>query len=200
MAGGRKLEFDKDQALEAAMNVFWKKGFLGASLSDLTEGMSINKPSLYATFGNKESLFIQATHHYMDKYSKPKVALLHSGKPLRERLMDYLLAVVTSQCDDQHPKGCYVALCVAEAAAETMPDDAEKMITEAGNFALILLRDFLQTDTEAQALKLNENAEEHALFLVTVINGTAAMARAGKTLEELGSVIKHALVGIGLST
>ncbi len=131
MAGGRKLEFDKEQALEAAMCVFWKKGFVGASLSDLTEGMGINKPSLYATFGNKEALFIQATQHYLDKYSKPKTELL-------------------------------------------------------------------QTDAEAKTLGLSNDAESHALFLVTTINGTAAMARAGKTLSELETVIDHALQGVGL--
>ena len=62
MAGGRQRSFDKQQALENAMRVFWQKGFIGASLMDLTESMGINKPSMYAAFGNKEQLFIQATN------------------------------------------------------------------------------------------------------------------------------------------
>ena len=66
MSGGRKIAFDKQHALAAAMHVFWKKGFSGASLADLTTAMGINKPSLYAAFGNKESLFIQ---HYELSYN-----------------------------------------------------------------------------------------------------------------------------------
>lgn len=199
MAGGRKLEFDKQQALEAAMHVFWKKGFLGASLADLTEGMGINKPSLYAAFGNKESLFVQATEHYLNTYAKPKNEhLYHTGTPLRERLRNYLLAILSGQCDENNPKGCYVSLCVAEAAGETMPAQAQNTVTRAGNYAQALLTEFLQTDDEAKALQLDQEAESIALFLVTTVNGTAAMARAGKGYAELETVIDRALTGIGL--
>ena len=54
---GRPRAFDTDLALDQAMQLFWRKGFLGTSLSDLTEAMGINRPSLYAAFGNKEALF-----------------------------------------------------------------------------------------------------------------------------------------------
>src|SRR5687768_6308442 len=61
---GRPREFDADDALDKAMRVFWRKGYLGASLSDLTSAMGINRPSLYAAFGNKEELFRQAVLRY----------------------------------------------------------------------------------------------------------------------------------------
>ena len=76
MAGGRKREFDKQNALNAAMKVFWNKGYLGASLTDLTEGMGINKPSMYSAFGNKEKLFLEATQYYIDHHAKPHAELL----------------------------------------------------------------------------------------------------------------------------
>lgn len=199
MAGGRKLEFDKQQALEAAMQVFWKKGFLGASLADLTEGMGINKPSLYAAFGNKESLFVQATEHYLDTYAKPKIEHLYQADTsLRERLRNYLLAIVSGQCDEDCPKGCYVSLCVAEAAGDAMPEKAQDTVTLAGNFAQTLLTEFFQSDEESVALHLDKEAESIALFLVTTVNGTASMARAGKDYAELENVIDRALAGIGL--
>src|ERR1700724_62726 len=61
---GRPRAFDVEKALHGAMQVFWRKGYLGTSLSDLTEAMGINRPSLYAAFGNKESLFRKALDHY----------------------------------------------------------------------------------------------------------------------------------------
>ena len=69
---GRPRGFDTDQALDKAMRVFWEKGYLGTSLSDLTKAMGINRPSLYAAFGNKESLFRKA----IDRYARGPSAYL----------------------------------------------------------------------------------------------------------------------------
>ena len=61
---GRPRNFDADTALDRALEVFWRHGFQGASLSELTEAMGLNKPSLYATFGDKESLYLKALDRY----------------------------------------------------------------------------------------------------------------------------------------
>src|ERR1700739_1446501 len=61
---GRPRGFDEDAALEAAMRVFWKKSYEGATMADLTEAMGINRSSMYAAFGDKESLF----HRVMERY------------------------------------------------------------------------------------------------------------------------------------
>jgi AcrR family transcriptional regulator len=63
---GRPRAFDLDAALERAMNVFWAKGYEGASLSELTRAMRINRPSLYAAFGNKEQLFRRVLDRYVN--------------------------------------------------------------------------------------------------------------------------------------
>src|SRR3982751_2569462 len=69
---GRPREFDVDEALAAALRVFWAKGYEGASLSDLTEAMGITRPSLYAAFGNKEALF----HKALELYEREKLAYI----------------------------------------------------------------------------------------------------------------------------
>src|SRR6266566_6849635 len=66
MAGGRPRGFDVDEALDRALEVFWRQGYEGTALSDLTAAMGINRPSLYATFGNKEALFRQVLDRYAD--------------------------------------------------------------------------------------------------------------------------------------
>jgi len=199
MAGGRKLEFDKQQALEAAMQVFWHKGYLGASLSDLTSSMGINKPSMYSTFGNKEKLFLQATEHYIETYAKIHLAYLSQpDKPLRTRLKEYLLSVIATQCDASTPMGCYVTLCMAEIASGELPDQARELISQASVFMPAMLEDLFNQDQEAIALGLDKTAKSNAISLAALLNGTAAMARLDYSLEELEPAIDNALDGIGL--
>src|SRR5271163_1420784 len=102
---GRPRAFDVEKALDGAMHVFWRKGYLGTSLSDLTDAMGINRPSLYAAFGNKESLFRKALEHY----SKGPSAYL--GEALREPnaravFERVLRGVVDLLTDPQTPTTC----------------------------------------------------------------------------------------------
>src|ERR1700761_3152002 len=66
MPSGRTRQFDTDKALGQALEVFWARGYEGATLPELTRAMGINRPSLYAAFGNKEGLYYQALEHYRD--------------------------------------------------------------------------------------------------------------------------------------
>src|SRR5215470_17599780 len=118
MAMGRPREFDVDQALERALQVFWRKGYEGASLPDLTQAMGINRPSLYAAFGNKEALFRKA----LDRYAEGPAAYLGAAlneptaRAIAERLLHGTSDLVT---DPRNPRGCLIvhgALACGEAA------------------------------------------------------------------------------------
>src|ERR1700687_480877 len=102
---GRPRSFDLGKALDAGMLVFWRKGYEGASLSDLTRAMGINRPSLYAAFGDKEALFRKA----LDRYDEGPAAYV------REALKQPTVRAVTEQLlrgaaklstDPHHPPGC----------------------------------------------------------------------------------------------
>src|SRR6266513_167309 len=104
-ARGRPRAFDPDAALERAMHVFWAKGYEGASLSDLTRAMRINRPSLYAAFGNKEQLFRKVLDRYMDGpvayFSKALAA-----PKAREVVEEIFLGTVRMADDPTVPAGC----------------------------------------------------------------------------------------------
>ncbi len=194
MAGGRQRSFDKQQALEQAMRVFWQKGYVGASLMDLTESMGINKPSMYAAFGNKEQLFIQATQNYLEKYAAGHAVFLEQQNlPVSTRLKNYLLSAVASQCGKDGPKGCYLSVCVTEAASLDMPADAHDTVNQAKIMAEDLLTDFFQKAQAKNELSKQHAASDLAQFFVTLLHGTAAMARADKSLTELEQSIDLAL-------
>lgn len=200
MVAGRKKIFDEATALEVAMNVFWEKGYIGASLADLTQRMGINKPSLYSAFGNKESLFIRATKLYAEKKIKTLSNLLKDKTiPLQQRIKTYMMSVVSVQCESKNAKGCYLVLCEAEVASGEIPKQASELLTEAGNYVQALLENVLINDDEAKLLDLDKDAKMKALCLASTLRGTASMARCGHNIAELESVIDHSLKGIGLT-
>src|SRR5256714_9940472 len=115
---GRPRAFDPDAALERAMHVFWAKGYEGASLSDLTRAMRINRPSLYAAFGNKEELFRKVLDRYMNG------PLAYFGKALaapkaRDVIEQIFLGAANMPSDPRTTAGCLVvqgALACGDAA------------------------------------------------------------------------------------
>ncbi len=195
MAGGRQLAFDKEQALQNAMKVFWEKGFLGASLTDLTDSMGIKKPSMYATFGNKEALFVQATEYYLQNFASNHLAFLQDTKQAaKARLQNYMMSVIAAQCSDNLPKGCYISLSVSESASGALPEEAMSCIQEAAHCSIEALTQFFQ---EHQASFNTAFAPaDKALYLISVLHGTAAMARANKSLSELTPVVGQAMLAL----
>src|SRR5205823_12481892 len=102
---GRPRAFDPDTALERAMHVFWAKGYEGASLSDLTKAMRINRPSLYAAFGDKEHLFRRA----LDRYAAGPAAYACEAlkEPTARAVVERLLySTVDAMGDSRNPRGC----------------------------------------------------------------------------------------------
>src|SRR5260370_29418269 len=104
---GRPRAFDPDLALDRAMHVFWAKGYEGASLSNLTRAMRINRPSLYAAFGNKEQLFGKVLDRYMDG------PVAYFGKALakpraRDVVEQILFGAAKMAGDPRLPSGCLI--------------------------------------------------------------------------------------------
>lgn len=199
MTSGRKKLFDENTALNAAMDVFWQKGYVGASLADLTKRMGINKPSMYSAFGNKEALFVKATQCYIDTKMKPLIALLfEENVTLKKRLKNHMMSIVSMQCDTSDAKGCYLVLCQSELVSGDIPEQAEQLLKEADAMPIQVYTELFNTDVEAIKLGLNNNAQANALSLYTVLKGTASMARSGIDKSALEYSIDSILVGIGV--
>ena len=125
---GRPRAFDPDAALDRAMHVFWAKGYEGASLSDLTRAMRINRPSLYAAFGNKEELFRKVLDRYMNG------PLAYFGEALgaakaRDVVERIFLGAANMARDPRMPAGCLVvqgALACGDAARSVRKEIAAR--------------------------------------------------------------------------
>jgi AcrR family transcriptional regulator len=197
---GKRRSFDESTALNAAMNVFWQKGYVGASLTDLTKEMGINKPSMYSTFGNKEALFVKATQCYIETKMKPHMALLFAPDlSLKNRLKNHMMSIVTMQCSDEQAKGCYLVLCQSELVSGDIPEQAKLILEDAEVIPKQLYVDFFNQDLEAIALGLNKNADANSLSVYTLLKGTASMARSGVAKSQLEYTVDSMLKGIGVN-
>jgi AcrR family transcriptional regulator len=108
---GRPREFDRDAALEAAMFLFWRKGFAATSMNDLCDAMGVRSPSLYAAFGSKEALYLEAIEHYVRTQGPPVWDKLAEGPTARVGIENLLVAGTESLPKSRAtPAGCMAML------------------------------------------------------------------------------------------
>jgi AcrR family transcriptional regulator len=195
MTAGRRRSFDEAQALETAMRVFWRRGYQGTSLSDLTAALGINKPSLYAAFGNKEQLFARALAHYGHHHGLPLVTHLlePADAPLRERVRAYLTAAARLLTDPALPGGCLVAQSSCEAGGGGLPDAALRSLAGVRGETRRVLAEVFAREQAAGRLAAGHDPEALARYLMTLMMGMAAMARGGTDLAALAPVIDLAV-------
>ena len=191
MNAGRKRAFDKAEALDKAMRVFWNNGYSGTSLKDLTEALGINKPSLYAAFGNKKQLFITALEHYMSLYGAPLLNLLTHPEDasLAERLRSYLKGVIDLVTDRKSPQGCLFVKSSCESGGTTMPEDISASLQGMGLATERALTELLVIEQERGQLPSQTNPNEIAGYLLSIMYGLSVLARRGKPRKELEAIV-----------
>lgn len=187
---GRPRQFDVDRALDEALHVFWSKGYEGTSLSDLTEAMGINRPSLYAAFDGKETLFRKALEKYLQgpaTYVQQALAEPRA-KDVARRLLE---GAAQNLAGDGHPKGCLMvqtALTCGEESAGVR--DLLLSHRKAGEAAL---RDRFERSRKEGDLPRSADAAALAKYLTTVLYGISVHATGGATKRDLQKVVEIAL-------
>jgi AcrR family transcriptional regulator len=187
---GRPRAFDPDAALERAMHVFWAKGYEGASLSDLTQAMRINRPSLYAAFGNKEQLFRKVLDRYVDG------PLAYFGKALatpkaRDVIEQIFFGAARMASDPRLPAGCLMvqgALACGDAASSVRKEAAARRVASE-----VALRRRLQGAKREGDLPQNADPAALARYVMTVLQGMAVQGGDGASRDQLRRVAQLAL-------
>ncbi|WP_126455712.1 TetR/AcrR family transcriptional regulator [Sulfuriflexus mobilis] len=194
MSAGRQRTFNKEDALTKAMEVFWRNGYSGTSLSDLTEAMGINKPSLYAAFGNKEQLYVSALNEYVLKFGVPHFdKLLAPNLSLKQRVSDYLESIAEMVADSTLPGGCFLTSSTCEAGSDCLPSDALRTVSKINETSTNAFVNFFKDEQEKGNLPLTSSSGVLADFLLTMQFGLAVMARNGIKQDRLEQVINHAV-------
>jgi AcrR family transcriptional regulator len=188
---GRPREFDRDVALQEAMLVFWRKGFLATSMNDLCHAMGIRSPSLYAAFGSKEALYIEAVGHYAKTIGPSVWGHLTDGPDARACVESLLLAAVGSMPEcGMTPAGCLVTLA---ALSEECPGEIPDVIKTVRLNCLDMLRARLNEALVAGQLPCGTDVDRLSRFYLGVFQGIAIQARDGATSAELQGVAETAM-------
>jgi AcrR family transcriptional regulator len=193
MGMGRPREFDADVALDQAMEVFWRHGYEGATIAQLTEAMGINPPSLYACFGNKEGLLKAA----LDRYTKlrgvwmDEVVAAPTARDVAERM---LMGIADKQTDPANPPGCLLVQggIACGSGSENVPFELAARRAENED----QLRDrFVRAKAEGD-LKPTSDPAALARYVSAVSVGMGVMASSGSDREALRQVADVAVQAV----
>lgn len=187
---GRPRQFDRESALHAAMLVFWRKGFLATSMNDLCDAMGIRSPSLYAAFGSKENLYIEAVRRY-DAVGRSLIwDHVADGPDARGGMRSVLLAAARVMPENQDsPAGCLVTLAGGEACMETLADATKQVRLD----ALAILCERIERAVATGELPRSTNVASLGRFYLSVVQGMAVQARDGADQAELEGMAEAAM-------
>lgn len=190
MAKGRPREFDAEAALDAALRVFWEKGYEGASLPDLTRAMGINRPSLYAAFGNKEALFRRAIDRYLSGPADHGIRALQepTAKRVAERVLRGGIELVT---DPANPVGCFLVQSALACGNSADPIRKELAARRAANEYALAAR-FARARIEGD-LPADVDPADLARYVACLSYGLAVQAAGGASRAELTRMVDRFL-------
>lgn len=188
---GRPRSFDRQDALRRALEVFWQQGFDNASLTDLTQAMGINSPSLYATFGSKEALFKEAVGLYIDTEGSGIWEQVSSAPTAREAVAHVMNASAKAFTRGPEPRGCLIVLAAPQmqGANPTVCDELKRRRGE----NITVLEQRLQRAVSDTELPASTDCRAIANYYATVQHGMSIQARDGASRETLQGIADCAM-------
>jgi AcrR family transcriptional regulator len=190
---GRPRSFDRDAALAAAMQVFWRRGYDGASMAELTAEMGINAPSLYAAFGSKEGLFQETLRLYLETEDCEGRNRLFGAPTARDGLHAMLRHSARSLTRANLPHGCMLILGDANSSAQNA--GVHKSLCNWRREIQAALEQRLRQGIADGDVPAAADVAGIAAFYLTVLQGLSLRARDGATRDALTQIVDTALAG-----
>ncbi|MEM7009791.1 MAG: TetR/AcrR family transcriptional regulator [Thermodesulfobacteriota bacterium] len=183
---GRPYEFDKDETLSKAMDVFWEKGYKATSIQDLVDHMGIKRGSIYNTFGDKHSLFIAAVEHYGEEVTSRMINVLESdGSPV-ENIRQFFESIVNTPADKK-TRGCLISNTVVELAPHD--DQAAHAVKKILDKIQNAFYNCLNRAVQMGELPKDTNTKVLSQFLATSTHGLIVTGKSALDPKEVKDVV-----------
>jgi len=187
----RQKEFDRDEVLHKAMEVFWTRGYEGASIQDLVKHMGINRQSIYDTFGDKHSLFLQALDRYCEFQSRKVFDVLERPGSMKRNLRQLFEETVAKALSAEGRRGCFVGNSMSELAGRCKAT-ANRTCNSVASAEKIFRR-ALERGREQGELPRVRDTRAVARFLYCNLQGLLLIAKATRDRKLLSDVVKVTL-------
>ncbi|MDA0691736.1 MAG: TetR/AcrR family transcriptional regulator [Nitrospinae bacterium] len=191
---GRPREFDSDQALQAAMQVFWSKGYEATSLADLITAMNISKSSFYQTFENKHQLFQNCINYYQDRFISDLIDSLKKAKTGRTFIEDTFMSMAEKARPKSDRRGCLILNCVSEFAQKDPV--ISKIITKSIQQMTDVFLSAVKRAQQEGGIPANKKPLPLARYLLSSMNGLTTMIKAGAGTTEIKEVTQVVLAAL----
>jgi AcrR family transcriptional regulator len=190
MPSGRVRQFDADVALDRALDVFWARGYEGATLPELTKAMGINRPSLYAAFGNKEKLFRKA----LDRYQTGPMSFLTEAlkEPSARAAAEAIFSgFIRMQRNREKARGCLVVTGALASGDEA--ETVRQILAQLRQSIVAVFRKRFERAVEDGDLPKGTDCATLGRYIATILNGLAVQAASGTPEKELRLVAALAM-------
>ena len=191
MERGRPRNFDRASALRRAMEVFWERGYEGTSLSDLTEAMGIERPSLYAAFGCKEALFREAVDLYNETEGIPAQRVLETAPTARQAIEAMLRDYATTYTQAGKPPGCMIVLSALLGTPQNK--EVRDHLARHRRQSRIALKARIARGMVEGDVPQTADPERIGGFYATLLEGLSIQARDGASRHDLEAIIDGAM-------
>jgi AcrR family transcriptional regulator len=185
----RPRSFDPDEALDLARDVFWQKGFQGASLDDITAATGLNKPSLYAAFGDKDALFLKVLDRYHARIVANAERILKEGPAARDAIERWLTSFVPFCSGIKGSRGCLSVNTAADGAADQKA--VRKRIERFNRKLEQLLSNRLRADRAQFSATFDPDAAAHTIMAIYL--GLMVMAKDAPDAARVRATVNQAM-------
>ncbi|WP_377306568.1 TetR/AcrR family transcriptional regulator [Planctobacterium marinum] len=188
---GRPRKFDRNEILKKAMMTFWSQGYDRTSMSDLTESMGLNSPSIYAAFGSKDQLFQEVVELYLATEGQliwSAVKAESNARSATEKMLNMSAEVFTQP---HKPGGCLVTLGAIHSGKKST--EIHQLLSEKRNNATQMLKDILVQGKMSGEISEKSNVEAIADYYIAIQQGMSIKARDGAGKDSLLKIAELAM-------
>ncbi|MEW6130092.1 MAG: TetR/AcrR family transcriptional regulator [Acidobacteriota bacterium] len=193
---GRPVGFVREEAVEAAMNLFWRKGFLAVSAKDLADAMGIQRSSFYNSFGSRESLFSEALQLYATQTPDVPLSKLETGQPVIPVLVRVMRKICQVRAADAEARGCLVCNSIAELVG--VENSIGPMLEELVETQVTVLEQLLQQAIHQGEVEPLADVNTAARTFVAFLIGLNTISKVIREEKQLWTMCREFLLGLGI--